>query len=119
MRYDTGGRHLGHYDAGYDYGDGRRTLMSVVFFLSTARGSGATRFLRDGQQQVPVAERDHGDWSRDAREDEVMARVYPVEGDAVVFDHRVCHDVERWDGPGPRIVVRADVVYEAIPDGRA
>jgi hypothetical protein len=30
MRYSPGGRHLCHYDAAYDYGDGRRTLLSVV-----------------------------------------------------------------------------------------
>jgi NAD+ synthetase len=118
MRYDPGGRHLGHYDAAYDYGDGRRTLLSVVFFLTTAAGSGATRFLRDGQEARPTAERTFEDWSRDAVESEVIARAYPVAGDAVVFDHRVCHDVERWDGPGPRVVIRADVVYEAVPDGR-
>src|SRR6185503_20350144 len=45
MRYDGEGRHLCHYDAGFDYGDGRRTLMSVVFYLTTAKGSGATRFV--------------------------------------------------------------------------
>jgi NAD+ synthetase len=119
MRYEPGGRHFGHYDAGFDYGDGRRTLLSVVFFLSTAASSGATRFLRDGQEQVPVAQRDFDDWSREAREDEIAVRLLPFEGDAIVFDHRVCHDVERWEGPGPRIIIRADVVYEAIPDGRA
>ena len=119
MRYDPGGRHLCHYDAGFDYGDGRRTLLSVVFYLSDASGSGATRFVRDGQEGLPARERDVSDWVRDTREDEVIARVYPREGEALVFDHRLCHDVERWDGPGPRVIVRGDVVYEAIPDGRA
>jgi NAD+ synthetase len=119
MRYDSGGRHLGHYDAAYDYGDGRRTLLSVVFFLTTSEGTGATRFLRDGQEELPAAARTFDDWSRGARDDEVVARAVPVAGDALFFDHRVCHDVERWDGPGPRIIVRGDVVYEAIPDGRS
>jgi hypothetical protein len=118
MRYDPDGRHLGHYDAAYDYGDGRRTLLSVVFFLTTAAGSGATRFLRDGQEDRPASERCFDDWSRDARDDEVIARAYPIAGDALFFDHRVCHDVERWSGPGPRVIIRADVVYEAVPDGR-
>jgi NAD+ synthetase len=119
MRYEPGGRHLGHYDAAYDYGDGRRTLLSVVFFLTTCRDSGATRFLRDGQEHLPTAARTFEDWSRDARDDEVLVRVLPVAGGAVLFDHRVCHDVERWSGEGRREIVRADVVYEAIPDGRA
>lgn len=118
MRYAPGGRHLCHYDAAYDYGDGRRTLLSVVFYLTDAPASGATRFVRDGQEMTPVAARDLGDWTRDTRDDEVLAAVHPTEGDALVFDHCLCHDVARWEGPGERVIVRADVVYEAIPDGR-
>ena len=119
MRYDPGGRHLCHYDAGFDYGDGRRTLLSVVLYLTDAPHSGATRFVRDGQESIPVRERSFEDWSRDTRDDEVRLSVHPARGHALVFDHRLCHDVERWEGPGPRVIVRADVVYEAIPDGRS
>jgi hypothetical protein len=119
MRYDPGGRHLCHYDAGFDYGDGRRTLLSVVLYLTDAPHSGATRFVRDGQESMPVRERKFEDWSRDTRDDEVTLSVHPARGHALVFDHRLCHDVQRWEGPGPRVIVRADVVYEAIPDGRS
>jgi hypothetical protein len=119
MRYDPGGRHLCHYVAGFDYGDGRRTLLSVVLYLTDAPASGATRFVRDGQDHLPVTARDFSDWSRDTRNDEVTISVHPARGDALVFDHRLCHDVQRWDGPGPRIIVRGDVVYEAVPDGRS
>ena len=121
MRYEPGGRHWTHFDAGYDYGDGRRTLLSVVLYL-TASGpghGGATRLVRDGQEALAVWARDHRDWDRDTRADEVLVAVVPERGAAFVFDHRIGHDVERWDGPGPRVVIRADVVYEAIPDGRS
>ncbi|MDB4934109.1 MAG: hypothetical protein JWP87_1081 [Labilithrix sp.] len=119
MRYEPGGRHLCHYDAGFDYGDGRRTLLSAVFYLTDAPDSGATRFVRDGQDSLPVRERDFSDWSRDTRDDEVVLCVHPARGDVLVFDHRLCHDVQRWDGPGARVIIRADVVYEAVPDGRS
>ena len=119
MRYDPGGRHLCHYDAGFDYGDGRRTLLSVVLYLTDSPDSGATRFVRDGQEGLPVRERDFSDWSRDTRGDEVTVSVHPARGRALVFDHRLCHDVQRWEGPGPRVIIRADVVYEAVPDGRS
>ncbi len=119
MRYDPGGRHLCHYDAGFDYGDGRRTLLSVVLYLTDAPHSGATRFVRDGQESLPVRERSFDDWSCETRDDEVRLSVHPARGHALVFDHRLCHDVQRWEGPGPRVIVRADVVYEAIPDGRS
>jgi len=117
MRYEHGGHHLGHYDAPFDYGDGRCTLMSVVFYLTHAEDSGATRFLRDGQDDVPPAARNYADWPREALPEEVLLRVAPRPGRVLLFDHRLCHDVERWNGPGPRIIIRADVVYEAIPDG--
>lgn len=121
MRYESGGRHLGHYDAAFDYRDGRRTLMSVVFYLSDAPegAGGATRFLRDGQESLPARARRFADFDRDTRPDEVAACVRPRAGDALVFDHRVCHDVETWRGHDPRVIVRADVVYEAVPDGRS
>ena len=114
MRYPPGGRHLCHYDAAFDYGDGRRTLLSVVFYLTDASASGATRFVRDGQELLPTAQRRFDDWTRDTRCEEVIVRVVPHAGDVLVFDHRLCHDVERWDGPGDRIIIRADVVYEAV-----
>src|SRR5450432_2027122 len=118
MRYEPGGQHFCHYDAGFDYGDGRRSLLSVVFYLSETPDSGATRFVRDGQGKKPTAERDFSDWTRETRAEEVLCEVHAKRGDALVFDHRLCHDVQRWDGPGSRLIVRADVVYEAIPDGR-
>jgi NAD+ synthetase len=121
MRYDPGGRHLAHYDAGYDYGDGRRTLLSVVWYLTGTAdpdAGGATRFIVDGQEDQPVWARDHRDWDRPTRADEVHLAMYPTRGAAIVFDHRLPHDVEPWKGPGGRVIIRADVVYEAIPDGR-
>ncbi len=120
MRYETGGRHRGHYDAGFDHGDGRRTLLSAVFFLTDAapHEGGSTRLLVDGQEHVPVWARDHDDWDRDAAEDEVRLAIRPERGAVLVFPHRTCHDVQRWGGTGPRIIVRADIVYEAVPDGR-
>lgn len=121
MRYERGGRHLGHHDAAFDYGDGRRTLMSVVFYLTDAPegAGGATRFLRDGQASLPTRARVFDDWARDARADEVALAVRPAAGAVLLFDHRLCHDVEAWNGEGPRVIIRGDLVYEAIPDGRA
>jgi NAD+ synthetase len=121
MRYENGGRHLCHYDAAYAYPDGRRTLMSVVFFLtgdgSSERG-GALRFVDDGQGRLPVWERDHSDWTVETNPAQVVAEVFPRAGAVVLFDHRRCHDVARWIDPAPRIVIRGDLVYEPIHDGR-
>lgn len=116
MRYDSGGQHCCHYDQSFDYGDGRRTLMSVVFYLSeVAEGTGGcTRFVRDGQEARPIPERSFGDWTRLTREDEVILGVRPQLGSALLFDHRLCHDVEHYSGECPRVIVRGDVVFEAF-----
>ncbi len=116
MRYEAGGEHYGHYDAGYDYGDGRRTLMSLVFYLTTPppQSGGRTRFLQDGQQQKPVWKRNHEDWLRRAEPQEVIAGVSPRAGDALFFHHRLCHDVEPYTGQTPRVIIRADIVYKAL-----
>jgi NAD+ synthetase len=121
MRYERDGRHLCHYDAAYEYPDGRRTLLSVVVFLTgdgTPDRGGSLRFVDDGQSDLPVWERAHDDWSVEADPAAVIDRVAPLAGRAALFDHRRCHDVERWLGDEPRVVIRADVVYEPVPDGR-
>jgi hypothetical protein len=84
-----------------------------------ADGSGATRLVDGGQSTVPVWARDHRDWDRRTRPHEVLAAVRPELGAALVLDHRLAHDVARWDGPGRRVIIRADVIYEAVPDGRS
>lgn len=113
MRYDLGGQHCCHYDQSFDYGDGRRTLMSVVFYLSeVAEGAGGcTRFVHDGQEEMPISERNFGDWTRLTRADEVILGVRPQLGSALIFDHRLCHDVEHFSGDKPRVIVRGDVVF--------
>lgn len=113
MKYEKDSEHYAHYDAGFFYEDGRyRTLKSLVVYLTTNR-IGATRFIRDGQENLPVWERKHDDWNRRAREDEVIYSSYPVQGKALVFDHRLCHDVQQFDGgEGVRIIIRGDIIYE-------
>lgn len=113
MRYDSGGQHCCHYDQSFDYGDGRRTLMSVVFYLSEVDegAGGRTRFVRDGQENLALDQRNFGDWTRLTRDDEVILGVRPQLGSALLFDHRLCHDVEHYSGGTPRIIVRGDVVF--------
>ncbi|MFN8607062.1 MAG: 2OG-Fe(II) oxygenase [Vulcanimicrobiota bacterium] len=113
MRYESGGQHCCHYDQSFDYGDGRRTLLSVVFYLTEAapEEGGCTRFVRDGQESLPLDRRNYGDWTRLTRDDEVIVGVRPQLGSALVFDHRLCHDVQAYCGSNPRVIVRGDVVF--------
>jgi len=112
MKYEDGGEHYAHYDAGYFYDDlEHRTLMSFVMYLTTNTEGGATRFIKDEQSNLPVWERKHDDWDRQVTEDEVLHAIHPTEGSILVFDHRLCHDVQPYLGKNPRIIVRGDIIY--------
>ena len=113
MKYQAGGQHYAHYDAAFIYPDARyRSLMSIVFYLTTNKESGATRFIKDHQEHLPTPERDHRDWYRATKEEEVLHAVYPKQGNVLIFDHRICHDVQKYLGDKDRIIIRGDLVFQ-------
>ncbi len=62
----------------------------MILYLDAGGGEGgATRFVRDGQAQRPVSERNLDDWPRFAEEAEICRRVEPEAGACLVFDHRL------------------------------
>lgn len=114
MKYQAGGQHYSHYDAAFIYPDARyRSLMSIVFYLTTNTEGGATRFVKDGQEQLPIEERNHEDWYRETKEEEVLHAVAPKKGSVLIFDHRICHDVQYYFGKNDRIIIRGDLVFQA------
>lgn len=115
MKYENGGQHYAHYDAGHIYKNDRyRTLYSFVMYLTTNEGGGTTRFIKDDQENIVEWERNHEDWPRESREDEVLFRSKPIKGNVLIFPHRMCHDVEKYLGDTPRIIIRGDVLFEAL-----
>lgn len=116
IEYMHGGEHWPHYDMGYDYPDTRRSLLSFVIYLNSVSSSdqGAMRFIRDGQEHLPVWQRNHTDWNCPSKEETVLLKIQPTMGTMVVFDHRVLHDVEMYTGGDTRISMRGDIVYRAI-----
>lgn len=115
MQYTSGAQHFPHYDAAYMYPDNRyRSLMSVIFYLTTHSEGAATRFLIDGQHNLPEWERQHEDWQRPANAADILLKINPNAGAVLVFDHRLLHDAEVYTGIEPRIIVRADLVFKWI-----
>jgi hypothetical protein len=115
--YEQGGELVVHYDAGYNPGDGRtHTLMSLVIYLTSCDPvcGGRTRFIRDAQLSLPYSQRDFSDWSRDVRADEVIEQVIPRQGRALLFDHRLLHDSEPWQGASPKVIIRTDIIFEKV-----
>lgn len=115
IRYEAGGLLVPHYDAGYEFQDGRRrTLMSVVFILTppSQKPGGKTRLLLDPQRCLPSDERVYADYASPAAPRDVLVEVAAGPGDALVFDHRLLHDGSTWHGPGSRILLRTDIIFE-------
>jgi NAD+ synthetase len=115
IRYEKGGVLVPHYDAGFDFKDGRKhTLMSVVITLTPpSQGLGGnTRFLIDHQRFLPLDERNYTDHDSQASSCDILVEVPAKAGDVLVFDHRVLHDGSTWNGTSPRILLRTDIIYE-------
>ncbi len=113
IRYMQGGKLVPHYDAPYDESATQRTLMSLVIYLEApADGEGATRFVIDPQEGVPLAQRDLADWTRDATPEEIRACSLAEVGKAIAFDHRVLHDSEAITGRAIKTIVRTDILFE-------
>jgi NAD+ synthetase len=107
-----------HVDTAFDIGDGlHRTLQSVLVALEvpddddTVDPGGRTRFLVDPCRHLPVAERPVVDETTPAANHRVLAAVTHRAGGALVFDHRLLHEQERFVGPGRRVLVRTDIVF--------
>ncbi len=115
MKYESGGQHYPHYDVGFIYADDSiRTLQSVVIYLTTSKKGGATRLIHDNQEQLPVWEYNQEDWTREARDNEVIGQADAVTGNVLIFDHGLCHDVKIHLDEEPRIIIRTDVIFEAV-----
>lgn len=113
MEYSKGSEHFPHYDAPYLHPDDplTRTLMSGVLYLTTNK-SGATGFIKDGQDDIPFSYRKTSDWLRQATIDEVDSWQLPVKGNILLFPHQVCHTVFPLLEDEKRIIIRFDLYFK-------
>lgn len=110
------GQLVAHYDAPYIETPQRRSLWTLLIYLSdNPRHGGSTRFLHDKQVGLPFDERNHDDWVRPAHPDEVALRVEHKAGDALLFEHRMLHDVEPLCGTQGKLALRTDVMFSKAP----
>lgn len=116
ISYEQQGLLVPHYDAPYQADDRTKTLVTVVIYLHAdpSLEGGATRFVRDEQMQMPLAERDYADREEVARPDEITCSVAPRPGQALLFDHRLLHDSEPLSGQGRKVICRTDVLFEKV-----
>ena len=113
IKYAKNGLLVPHYDSTHVRNEDKRTLMSVVLYLTDGdpANGGATRFIFDPQSGLPVKSRDLSDWSRLASDDEVIVSVAPPAGSILVFDHRLLHDSDPIRGASRKVIMRTDVKF--------
>lgn len=85
-RYGVGERHGAHWDTVVELEHGRRSLLTLVFYLNDGFTGGDTDFV------------------------ELGARVTPKIGRALLFQHRILHRACEVTA-GEKFVLRTDVLY--------
>lgn len=110
IRYTDSGMLVPHYDSAYIQDENRRSLMSVVLYLTDA-GDNTTRFIKDSQAALPLAQKDYSDWTRAALSEEILLSVAPPAGSALIFDHRILHDAAPLSPGTQKIIMRTDIAF--------
>jgi NAD+ synthetase len=111
LYYEQGNGLIPHYDAPYDYKNGKKTLQSVIIYLTKSK-SGQTRFILDTQSHLPVSQKKLQDWNRHPNKNEIISQIDCNEGQLLVFDHRYLHDSNHLSTGELKIIMRTDIIYE-------
>lgn len=109
IKYEDGGELIPHYDAPYTYSDTKKTLMSLVIYLTTNQ-TGNTRIINDPQDRVNFEHRTFKDWTKPATNQEVLNGFKPEAGNGIMFDHRILHDSEPLKNE-TKIILRTDIIF--------
>lgn len=114
IRYEKGGLLIPHYDAPFIQDERRRTLTSLVIYLSDQEKAlgGETRFILDPQTKIKKDHRQYHDWTSVPSEEDVLLSIKPRQGSAILFDHRILHDSAEILDSNPKTIIRTDILYE-------
>lgn len=110
IKYQSHGSLIPHYDAPYIESNTKRTLVTLIIYLTTNE-TGKTRFIEDPQSNLSCYERNLEDWERKAKKSEVLLSIKPIAGNALIFDHRILHDSEELINE-EKIILRTDLFFE-------
>ena len=103
IKYADNGYLVPHYDFPYEKGVDEMSLMSLVIYLTT-NSNGETQFVKE------YRDNDETDWGRKADEDEILFRIKPEKGNALLFEHNMLHQSE--ESKSEKIIIRTDIMYK-------
>ncbi len=112
IKYENNGMLVPHYDASFIYNNEKRTLKSLVIYLTT-NNTGKTRFLNDQQINIPYQNRNFDDQFFKPLDKDIYFENSCITGDAISFNHRLLHDSSIIENE-IKIIIRTDLVYEKI-----
>jgi len=110
INYEDNGMLVPHYDAPYIKDKNERTLVTLIIYLTTNLEDGATRFIKDKQSNITSSEKNFEDWKRLPFTEEIMVKVNPSIGNALLFDHRILHDSEKTIKN--KMIIRTDLFFK-------
>lgn len=111
LEYTNGDYLVPHYDDSFYESKTCRSLITLVMVISNDCDGGATRFLKDKQDNVSFNERDFSDWNNCPEEKDISFVIKPTPGSALLFPHRVLHDGEKVEN-GSKIILRTELMFE-------
>ncbi len=103
-RYETGGHFEPHRDSAFVVTDDRRSVLTVMAYLTDGFEGGDTTFFAEGERistGLPAP-------------GPPVHRVVPMRGDGLVFSHSAWHAGEPVHC-GTKIILRTDVIFERAP----
>lgn len=109
IRYKKSGFLIPHYDAPFVKNSYEKSLSTLVIYL-TDNDDGETRFLFDDQINLKINDRDFSDKNYTPKEKDVLLKIKPKAGDAIIFDHRLLHDSDKV-GENEKIIIRTDLMF--------
>lgn len=107
IRYESGGQLIPHYDRSFVYHEKKKTLFTLIIYLSIPDSGGKTRFIKETRKNHQFK-----DWI-DGSSFEVVSIPLQEKGHHLIFPHQTLHDGEKIDN-GQKIIIRTDLVYEKI-----
>ncbi len=103
--YPCGGYLIPHYDSSYYESPEVFSLQTLVLYLNTS-DSGHTRYIKE------YRENDKTDWKRRPHDNEVMLKISPTAGGALIFDHDMLHDGDI--NQDRKVIIRTEIMYKVI-----
>jgi len=110
IKYTNGGSLVPHYDAPYIKDNKERTLVTLVIYLTSNKCGGETRFIKDPQSNISCYHRNLEDWDRFPKNSEIISKINPSKGNALIFDHRTLHDSKKILND-KKIIIRTDLIF--------